>query len=210
MDPLVIGAIVLVAAVALTAVYVATQRRRSQQLRHHYGVEYDRAARELGQRGAEAELRSREKRVERLNLSPLGATQRDRFAARWRIVQTQFVDDPDGAVTQGDRLVEEVMIARGYPDASFEQRLADLSVHHPAVVQNYRAAREIAIRHQEGGATTEDLRRAMVYYRELFDDLLEEHTTADRDVGLRVEREASAERVAERRDRHPLDREVKP
>ena len=65
------------------------------------------------------------------------------------------------------------MAARGYPVGDFEQRVADVSVDHADVVMNYRAAREIALQHAEGKATTEDLRQAMVHYRALFRDLLE-------------------------------------
>ena len=65
------------------------------------------------------------------------------------------------------------MQARGYPVGEFDQRAADISVDHPVVVDNYRAAHEIAIRHERGQASTEDLRKAMVHYRSLFDELLE-------------------------------------
>jgi hypothetical protein len=99
------------------------------------------------------------------------------------MVQARFVDDPNGAVTAADRLVGEVMTARGYPVADFEQRVADISVDHPGVVMNYRAARELADLHTRGEATTEDLRQAMVHYRALFRDLLEtaeaEHAAAE-------------------------------
>jgi len=92
-------------------------------------------------------------------------------------VQTRFVDDPRGAVTEADRLIGEVMGKRGYPVGEFEQRVADISVDHPDVVMNYRAAREIALQHAEGKANTEDLRQAMVHYRALFRDLLETNAT---------------------------------
>ena len=90
------------------------------------------------------------------------------------------------------------MRTRGYPVSDFDQRAADISVHHPRVVDNYRSARDIAQRHKLGRATTEDLRRAMVYYRGLFQDLLEDHeneTTQSREADVS---RANAERVAER------------
>ena len=87
--------------------------------------------------------------------------------------QARFVDDPKGAVLEADHLVTEVMHARGYPVGDFEQRAADISVDHPDIVANYRAAREIVARYNEGKAGTEDLRRAMVCYRALFGELLE-------------------------------------
>jgi hypothetical protein len=67
------------------------------------------------------------------------------------------------------------MQARGYPIGEFDQRAADLSVDYPVIVDNYRAAHEIALRHSAGGASTEDLRQAMVHYRLLFQELLDEH-----------------------------------
>jgi hypothetical protein len=137
---------------------------------------YERVITKAGnQRRAEAELEGREKRVERFEIHPLDPRDRERFLKEWRADQARFVDDPKGAVVEADRLVTEAMKARGYPVSGFEQRVDDISVDHAHVVQNYRAACEIAQRHERGEASTEDLRRAMVYYRELFDDLLELH-----------------------------------
>jgi hypothetical protein len=96
---------------------------------------------------------------------------RDRYVASWRKVQAQFVDDPKSSVTQADQLLGEVMSTRGYSVSDFEQRAADISVNHPLVVENYRAAHEIAVRHARGQASTEDLRQAMIHYRTLFDEL---------------------------------------
>ena len=121
--------------------------------------------------------------MEQLAIRPLTAEQQSVYQQQWRSVQARFVDDPKGAVTEADRLVEDVMKTRGYPISDFDQRAADLSVHHPRVVDNYRAARDIAHRHRRGEATTEDLRQAMVYYRGLFEDLLEDREHADRNAG---------------------------
>jgi hypothetical protein len=49
---------------------------------------------------------------------------------------------------------------------------ADLSVDPPAVVHNYRAAQAIAVNGERGEANTEELRKAVVHYRALFDELL--------------------------------------
>jgi hypothetical protein len=110
--------------------------------------------------------------VDGLHIRPLSPEDAQQFAEGWRTVQAQFVDDPRGAVTQADRLVGEVMHARGYPVGEFEQRVADISVDHPTVVKNYRAARAIADQHARGQASTEDLRQAMVHYRALYAELL--------------------------------------
>ena len=171
---------VLVALVLIGAiVWITMNRMRSQKLRQRFGPEYDRTIREKGNiRRAEAALEARARRVAKLDIRPLSPADADRFDSAWRSVQTRFVDDPRGAVTEADRLVGELMAARGYPVGEFEQRVADISVDHPDVVVNYRAAREIAVLHSAGKANTEDLRQAMVHYRALFRDLLETTTTA--------------------------------
>jgi hypothetical protein len=66
------------------------------------------------------------------------------------------------------------MSARGYPATDFKHRAAEISVDHAAAVEHYRAGHEIALRHSQRQASTEDLRRGMVHYRTLFDELMEE------------------------------------
>jgi hypothetical protein len=176
--------IAIVVGVLVLAVigWLVWQRQRSEQLKQRYGPEYARTVNELGDtRRAESELIKRQERVAALDIRPLTAAQLTRFQQQWRAVQTRFVDDPKAAVTDADALVEDAMRTRGYPVSDFDQRAADLSVHHPRVVENYRAARDIAHRHRRGEATTEDLRQAMVYYRGLFQDLLEDHEHAGDD-----------------------------
>ena len=169
-----IGFIIAVIILAAVVVWLLLDRRNSRRLQSRFGPEYERTVRESGdRRRAERDLERREKRVERLHLQPLPLRDRERFLAVWRADQARFVDDPAGAVTDADRLVQEVMRLRGYPVADFEQRVEDISVDHPHLVQNYRAAREVAMRHRRGEATTEDLRKALVFYRGLFDELLE-------------------------------------
>jgi hypothetical protein len=178
-------AIVIVVAVAVVAVvaFLFSRKRRSERLREHFGPEYDRVLRQEGDaRKAEGVLEFREKRRQQFTIRPLAATDRSMFAARWTQVQAQFVDDPGGAVAVADALVTEVLQLRGYPISEFEQRAADISVDYPLVVQNYRAAHAIAMRHGAGQVTTEDLRQAMVHYRALFQELLEEQTIEKRIV----------------------------
>jgi len=167
---IVIAALIVIGA----SVWFFARRRRSQQLRTHFGPEYDHAVRQLGsQTKAEDALAARQKRMERIPIHPLTPQVRDRFASRWHDVQARFVDDPAGAIRDADALVNEAMQARGYPMGEFEQRAENLSVDHPKVVRNYRAAHAIAVRRERGEATTEDLRHALVYYRDLFEELLE-------------------------------------
>jgi hypothetical protein len=167
--------VALILAIAGIAVALIMRKRQSHHLRSHFGAEYDRALEQTGDpRKAERELHAREKRVAKFELKPLEPADRARFVASWQAVQANFVDDPRSAVMTADDLLGQLMAARGYPVSNFEQRASDLSVDHPAVVQNYRAAHDIALRHQRGDAGTEDLRQAMIHYRALFEDLIGE------------------------------------
>ena len=168
--------IVVFAVIAMAGIlFFALRKRRSQNLREHFGPEYDRVVKQEGDpRKAEGVLEFREKRREKFKICPLPAADRSSFAVRWNEVQSRFVDDPRAAVTIAESLVGEVMQARGYPIGEFEQRAADISVDYPLVVENYRAAHAIALRHGAGQASTEDLRQAMVHYRKLFQELLDE------------------------------------
>jgi hypothetical protein len=160
-------------AAAVVVALILVRRNRTAALRRRFGPEYERTVRERGPAHAEAELLKREKRIEKLHIRELSADERERFTTQWRTVQSRFVDDPKGAVTDADELVIRLMQTRGYPMSDFEQRVADVSVDHPRVVDNYRAAHEIALRHRKGEATTEDMRNALIYYRSLFDELLQ-------------------------------------
>lgn len=170
--------IIVIAAVALVAIaaigWFVAQKKRSDELRSGFGSEYDRTVDEYGSKGkAEADLRERQERVSKFDIRPLDPNERERYAKSWAATQARFVDSPAEAVGEADGLVNEVMHARGYPMSDFDQQAADISVDHPQVVENYRSARAIAERNEAGEASTEDLRQAMVHYRELFNDLLE-------------------------------------
>ena len=166
--------IVLVAAAIVAAAFFFIRRRRSLALRKDFGPEYKHALDEYGdQSKAEAELAARKKRISKLEIRMLSEEEQGRFLDSWRRTQSRFVDEPSRAVGEADGLVKEVMRTRGYPVGDFEQRASDISVDHPHVVTNYRAAYDIASRNKSGKATTEDLRQAMVHYRALFEELLE-------------------------------------
>jgi hypothetical protein len=171
MDPKLWIVIAAVVVAVVVIAWIVARKRRTEALQHRFGPEYDRALRQKGDR-AEAELLERQRRVEKFSIRELSAAERERFVTDWRLVQSRFVDDPKAAVRDADELVTRLMQTRGYPMTNFDQRAADISVDHPRVVDNYRAAHEIAIRHQSGQATTEDLRNAIIYYRSLFDELL--------------------------------------
>jgi len=58
------------------------------------------------------------------------------------------------------------------PVSDFEQRAADISVDHPLVLENYRAAHRSALLQTKGQAGTEELRQGMIHYRTLFEELV--------------------------------------
>ena len=168
--------LIIVAAVLAAAWLIARQQRQRQSVRlqSRFGPEYARVMAEKGNRAkAESELVAREKRVEKLQIIPLSTADAERFRLAWNGLQARFVDNPKDVVVEADALVRDLMVKRGYPTAVFERRAADISVDHPKVVETYRSARAIAVRDQQGHADTEELRQAVVYYRELFDELLE-------------------------------------
>ena len=168
--------VLVIAVIAIAAIAFGISRKhRSQKLREHFGPEYDRVVKREGDvRKGEGVLEFRERRHHKFEIRPLSSTDRSSFLYRWNDVQSRFVDDPKSAVTQADSLVTDAMQARGYPMGDFEQRAADISVDHPVVVENYRAGHAIALRHGRGEASTEDLRQAMVHYRTLFQELLDQ------------------------------------
>jgi hypothetical protein len=173
---IVIAAVIVVAAI----VWAALSKRRSRELRGQFGPEYDRVAADApSKRQAEAELKARAQRHEEFDLRPLDPRDRDRYRDRWRDVQAKFVDDPDAAVQDADGLIQDVMRRRGYPVDDFDTRAADLSVDHPDLVENYRAAHGIAVARERGKAGTDELRKAVQHYRMLFDSLVEETRPAE-------------------------------
>jgi hypothetical protein len=172
--------IIIIAVVALLVVaggvvaFAMQQNKKRRELREGFGPEYHETLSRTGDRSAaEKELKERQKRVSSFDLKPLSRDDATRFSSQWQETQARFVDDPKAAIGDADRLVQEVMQARGYPTSDFDQRAADVSVDHPQMVQNYRQAHTIAEANERGDASTEDLRQAVVHYRSLFDDLLE-------------------------------------
>lgn len=171
-----IGTLVMLAALTIAVVGVLAAwraRSRSRELRQHFGPEYERTVEKCGSATlAERELEARARRVEHFRFHELGPVERARFATRWNDLQASFAADPVVAVTATNELINEVMRARGYPTLSFEQRVTDLSVEHPRVVEHYRAAHTLAGSVFNGAADTEQLREALVHYRKLFVELL--------------------------------------
>jgi hypothetical protein len=153
---------------------IFARRRRVQRLQQHFGPEYEHTVQTVGdEKQALAELDERQKHVAALDIRSLTMSERERYLADWTAVQTKFVDEPGQAIVEADRLIVEVMVLRNYPVSDFEQRAADISVNYPDLVTDYRAARAIADKNAQHQANTEELRQAMIYYRSLFEQLLE-------------------------------------
>ena len=169
-----IAVTVFVIVVAAIGIWLFVRKRRTEKLRTQFGgAEYSRAVKEGGsQRKAETALDERAARVEALHIRPLAPGDRARFIESWARVQARFVDGPGSAVTDADQLLGDVMSTRGYPVSDFEQRAADISVDHPLVLENYRAAHQAALRQTRGQTSTEELRQAMFHYRTLFEELV--------------------------------------
>jgi len=167
---IVVAAVVLIAIIA----WVAARSRRSKQLQEGFGPEYERTVERSGdRRAAESELEARRERREELDIRALQPAARERYVSAWHQTQARFVDAPADALTEADSLVTSVMAERGYPMEDFDQRAADVSVDHPTVVENYRAAHAISTASGRGQASTEDMRQAMVHYRALFEELVD-------------------------------------
>jgi hypothetical protein len=168
---IVIAVVVVLIVVAVVA--AAASRRRRHHLQERFGSEYDRTVDGADRRRqAEQDLRDREARHDQLELRPLSDASRQRYSQQWQEMQSGFVDRPQVAVADADRLITDLMRERGYPVDDFETRSDLVSVDHPDVVENYRTAHGIALRTIDGRTTTEDLRQAVVSYRALFEEML--------------------------------------
>jgi len=171
--------VIIVAAIAVIGFVAWTlgTKRHTERLQSRFGPEYERTVEQAESRKeAESELSARMKRRQELEIRSVSPETVERYTLEWRDVQARFVDQPNEAVKDADRLVTRLMQERGYPTEDFEQRVADVSVDHPNVVDNYRGAHTVWVSNEQGKAGTEDLRRAMVRYRSLFEELLERET----------------------------------
>jgi hypothetical protein len=174
----IVAVIVVIVLILAVAGFAAAAARR-HRLKERFGPEYERLiADQQSQRKAEAEMASRERRVRSLDIRPLTSAARTEYAAQWTSIQERFVDNPASAVSQAQHLVTAVLQDRGYPTEGYEQILADLSVEHARNLEHYRAAHALSESSANGSASTEDMRQAMIHYREMFDDLLGDQPAA--------------------------------
>lgn len=171
--------VIVIVAVAVVAAALSLLARRPQggrTLRRRFGPEYDRAvAQHDGDtKAAENDLAERVKQHGSLRERPLEPAAREEYAARWAVVQERFVDSPQEAVAEADRLLAELAGARGFPDGGrYEEQFAALSVHHADQVHGYRRVHQAThTRTPNGPGGTEELRAAMVEARGLFEELM--------------------------------------
>jgi hypothetical protein len=172
----ILGALVVV---GLLAAFIS-RRQRTKKLQDRFGPEYDRAVNEVGdKRQAERELETRLERVKKLDIRPLSAEEMDRFASAWQATQAEFVDEPLAALRKADQLLSEVMKARGYPVTDFEQGVADISVDFPDLAVDYRGLHLIATRGNKDEVSTEEMRKAMIHAKALFENLVKNERAAE-------------------------------
>jgi hypothetical protein len=198
---IVIAAVVVILLIVAIAAWARSRRRRG--LHERFGSEYDRTVDSAdSRRKAERDLRQREAEHEQLDIRPLSEAARERYEEQWKDVQMRFVDRPQVAVADADDMLTQVMRERGYPVDDFESKSRLVSVDHPDVVENYRNGHRIYTKTVEGSVSTEELRQAVVSYRALFEELVQDNGhSRDRENGGRRDEFAS-----ERRDDDDADR----
>lgn len=163
--------VILLAALAIGA-WNGYQRSK---LRASFGPEYEQLAQQHGsKRAADRELLRRRQLHSRLTLRPITSEDHDLFAESWKHLQGTFIDDPALALAGAEKLVGEVLDARGYPGVDADERLALLSVEYADCLPDYRSAQRISNQVQDSSTptSTEDMRQALLSYRKLFDELL--------------------------------------
>ena len=175
--------IVIAAAVAAAIVLIAAaawgmRARRRAHLRDRFGPEYDRAVSSSGRRTAERRLASVENEHDELDIRPLSEAARERYLEEWRGIEARFVNDPEDAAKAAERVVLRALEERGYPTGNDpEERAAHLAVDHPEVVERYRHGRAM-LGEVKGAAGTENLRKAMLDFRAVFEEVVERERTA--------------------------------
>lgn len=174
MQPWMWIAIGVAVAVVIALAVLWWLRRPSRQLQKKFGPEYDRAVEQLNDRqAAHDELQRRARRRESYELRSLTDAERDRYVRRWRTLQRHFTKQPATGLLEADELLVELLRDVGYPTDSFEQQAADLSVADAHVVSEYRDGHAVVIDVQHGRAGTEEIRRALLRYRDVFERVAE-------------------------------------
>ena len=177
---LIIGVVTLALIAGALFGAVVGRRQRTKKLQEKFGPEYEHTLHELGdQRQAEHELVARLDHVKALDIRPLTEAEINSFTSQWRTTQAAFVDEPLAAMQKADQLIRKVMEVKGYPVEDFEQQVADISVDYPDLVMDYRGLHLMAVKGREEKVNTEEMRRAMVHGRDLFENLMKNDIKAE-------------------------------
>ncbi|MBA2528558.1 MAG: hypothetical protein H0V19_01110 [Euzebyales bacterium] len=149
MDPqllqyLLIAAVVVIVVLIVLFIVVAKRRKEREELRDRYGAEYDRTVQEQGsKRAAVRDLKEREALHSDLRLRDLNDADRDLIRGHMATLQYRFVEDPADVLLSTDRVVTEVLRARGYPVAEDREKALRLfSVDHPSEAGHVRTVME--------------------------------------------------------------------
>ena len=197
-----IGLGVLALLIVASLIARGARRSRTESLREKFGNEYDHAVTTHGNRKrAERDLEERAEQVRKYNIVPLSMSDRERFRADWQKVEQHFIERPTTAVVEADELVAEIMRTRGYPMGDFDRHAADLSVTHPRIVEHYRAGHEVIGGTSTAKPETETLRQAMLHYRSLFDELIDDRIGNDVVADVPRASEVESSRAGSREDR---------
>jgi hypothetical protein len=169
---------VLVAAFLVLLGLLVSRRRRRAHLQERFGPEYHRAVSSSGRGDAESRLAAVEREHESIEIRSLPAATRERYLDEWRQAEARFVSDPRDAVRAAERVLARVLEERGYPaEGDTEDRAAHVAVDHPDVVDRYRHGQAM-LEEVDGEQSTESLRKAMVDFRVVFEELLYDTRTA--------------------------------
>lgn len=158
-------------ALLLALAFVRIRRRRSH-LKQRFGPEYGKIVADRGVGDAESHLGKIEQEHDDLELRDLPSVTRDRYFEEWRQAEVRFVSDPRDATRAAERLVVRALQERGYPEEDGGEHLASLvSVDHPDVAERYRHGHAL-LESVDGAESTENLRKAMLDFRAVLEDVM--------------------------------------
>ena len=168
--------ITIAAAVLLALAWVRIRTRRSH-LKGRFGPEYSRAVSDSGTGGAERQLTAVEREHEDLELRPLSPATQNRYLDEWRQAEVRFVSDPRDATRTAESLVLRALEECGYPREDDNRLVALVSVDHPHVAERYRHGHAM-LDTVDGDGSTENLRKAMLDFRAVLEDVLQDSRAA--------------------------------
>ena len=151
---IVIAVVAALVVLALLAWSYAASRRRTGPRTSSARSTTGRSSSAGSRRKAERELAERERAHEELDIQPLSEAARDRYMDDWQRAEQRFVDDPELAAREADRIVRSVLEERGYPNDDFDTQVAAVSVDHPNVVERYRHGHQMVHGNGAKGAAT--------------------------------------------------------